>query len=242
MLARRGRAAGVRRPWPAGREASKHGGGPLSAWDTRAAEAYGHRASPPAAAAAASHAEYSERGNAPSRGQDGTAVCSPPRTRLPVPGGSEHQKPPARRGRANTARVDQPHRVRDLSRCLEAALWRDGGHDLTKDAARGVDQLRAEAYEGTRQANSAAVAQRLQAQRSRAKLVRRCSMPKDNGPKRPRGIPARDDPLGPRACAQRLTAISAQDVLECRDGYRPGRGALEAGRALTCDRPYGTDG
>jgi hypothetical protein len=46
----------------------------------------------------------------------------------------------------------------------------------------------------------------------------------------------------PLACAQRCTAIEAQDGLAGRDGSRPGRGALEAGRALPFDLPYGRDG
>jgi len=49
------------------------------------------------------------------------------------------------------------------------------------------------------------------------------------------------------ACARLLQALDAQEVLGCRDGYRPGRGAGEAVRALTLDqvqgrlgdRPYG---
>jgi RNA-directed DNA polymerase len=48
--------------------------------------------------------------------------------------------------------------------------------------------------------------------------------------------------LVPLACAKLLTAIYAQDVLECRYGYRPGRGALEAVRDLTCDLQYGRYG
>jgi RNA-directed DNA polymerase len=42
------------------------------------------------------------------------------------------------------------------------------------------------------------------------------------------------------AGAKLLPAIYAPDVLACSDGDRPGRGALEAGRDLTCDLPYGT--
>ena len=44
------------------------------------------------------------------------------------------------------------------------------------------------------------------------------------------------------ACAKRLTAIYEQDFLDCRYGYRPGRGALDAVRALTFDRQYGRYG
>lgn len=87
-----------------------------------------------------------------------------------------------------------------------------------------------------------ALAQRLQAQRYRATLVRRCDMPKANGQDRPLGIPAREDPLVPLACATRLTASSAQDVLAGRDGYRPGRGALDAVRDLPVALQYGRYG
>jgi RNA-directed DNA polymerase len=44
------------------------------------------------------------------------------------------------------------------------------------------------------------------------------------------------------ACAKLLTAIDEQDFLDGRDGYRPGRGALEAVRDLTCDLQYGRYG
>jgi hypothetical protein len=55
-------------------------------------------------------------------------------------------------------------------------------------------------------------------------------------------MPAREDQRVPWACAQLLTAIEAQDWLDGRDGYRPGRGALEAVRDLTFDLQYGPYG
>jgi retron-type reverse transcriptase len=92
------------------------------------------------------------------------------------------------------------------------------------------------------QANMEALAQRLKTQRYRAKLVRRCDMPKANGKERPLGIPALEDKLVQLACAKLLTAISEQDFLDCSDGYRSGRGALEAVRDLTFDLQYGRYG
>ena len=89
------------------------------------------------------------------------------------------------------------------------------------------------------QATMEAWAQRLHTQCSRATLVRRGAIPKANGPERPRGRPAREDTLGHRACAQLVTAIYAQDFLAWSDGYRPGRGALEAVRALPVALHYG---
>src|SRR5712691_10978880 len=59
---------------------------------------------------------------------------------------------------------------------------------------------------------------------------------------RPLGMPALEDTLGQLAGAKLLTALSAQDFLDGRDGSRAGRGALEAVRDRTCDRQYGRDG
>jgi RNA-directed DNA polymerase len=53
-------------------------------------------------------------------------------------------------------------------------------------------------------------------------------------------MPAREDKRVPLACATLLMAIYAPDCLDCRDGYRPGRGAVEAVRDLPVDLPYGT--
>ena len=76
----------------------------------------------------------------------------------------------------------------------------------------------------TCKANIEAVAQRLKTKRYRAKLVRRCYIPKANGKERPLGIPALEDKLVQLACAKLLTAIYEQDFLDWRYGYRPGRG------------------
>jgi len=51
-----------------------------------------------------------------------------------------------------------------------------------------------------------------------------------------------EDTLLQAACARLLTAIDAQECLAGRDGYRPGRGAGDAVRDLTCDRQYGRYG
>ena len=68
---------------------------------------------------------------------------------------------------------------------MEATLLRTCWDDLTKAAASGVDPGTAEDSAANLQANLEALAQRLQAQRYRATLVRRCSMPQANGKERP---------------------------------------------------------
>ena len=122
-------------------------------------------------------------------------------------GGSGPQKPPALRGIANTATAAKRHRLRDLSRWLEAAVLFHCWHALNKEAASGVDGGTAETDAVTRHGNITALAQRLKTKRSRAKLVRRCDIPTEHGPERPGGRPALEDKRVPLACAKLLTAI-----------------------------------
>jgi RNA-directed DNA polymerase len=161
---------------------------------------------------------------------------------MPDTVGPDPHEPTSLRGIANKARADKRPRFRDLSRCLDANLLRTCWDDLNKAAASGVDHVTAEDYAANLQANIEALAQRLKAQRYRAKLVRRCYIPKANGQERPLGIPALEDKLVQLACAKLLTAIYEQDFLDCSYGYRPGRGALEAVRDLTFDLQYGRYG
>jgi hypothetical protein len=103
------------------------------------AEAYGDRERPPDASGASSPAEDAERGKATYMGTDVTAGRRPHRTRAPDTGGPATRQPTSLRGRADQAKADTPHRVRDLYGCLNVecllACWRD----LNEDAARGVD-------------------------------------------------------------------------------------------------------
>jgi hypothetical protein len=101
-------------------EPTLHGG----TWD-RQAEKYCHRESPPETAGGSYHAEYSEVGKAHYRGKDVTEVRSPPRQLLPDTVGPEAQKPTSLRGIANKAKADTRPRLRDLSRCWDAALLLD---------------------------------------------------------------------------------------------------------------------
>ena len=181
-------------------------------------------------------------GKAHYTGKDVTEVRRPHRTLLPDTVGPDHQKPTSLQGIANKARVNKQHRFRDLYRCLDAELLLACWQDLNKEAASGVDNVTAEAYGANLHANIEALVQRLKAQRYRAKLVRRCYIPKENGKVRPLGIPALEDKLVQLACAKLLMAIYEQDFLDCSYGYRPGRGALDAVRDLTFDLQYGTYG
>jgi RNA-directed DNA polymerase len=104
-------------------------------------------------------------GKAHDTGKAVTAGRRPHRTLLPDTGGPDHQKPTSLQGLANKARITKPHRVRDLSRCLDAEWLLACWQDVNQEAASGVDHVTAEAYGANRHANIEAVVQRLKAQR-----------------------------------------------------------------------------
>jgi RNA-directed DNA polymerase len=133
---------------------------------------------------------------------------------MPDTVGSDQHEPTSRRGIANRANARQRHRFGDLYRHLDAAFLLSGWGDLNQDAASGVDEVTAQAYQENLEANIQALAERLKTKRYRAKLVRRCYIPQENGEQRPLGIPALEDKLVQLACAKLLTAIYEQDFLD----------------------------
>ena len=71
---------------------------------------------------------------------------------------------------------------------------------MNQDAASGVDGVTAAQYQENLEENIQALVRRLKTYR--AKLVRRCYIPKENGKERPLGIPALEDKLVQLACAR----------------------------------------
>jgi RNA-directed DNA polymerase len=167
---------------------------------------------------------------------------SPHRPLAPDTVGSDPRKPTFLRGIANEARADKRHRFRDRYRCLNVKRLLECWGDLNKVAASGVDGGTWHAEAAHLQANVEALVERRQQKRDRAKLIRRRDIPQGNGQARPLGLPVIEDKLLQAACARLLNAISAQEVLACRDGSRPERGAGEAVHDLTFDLHYGRYG
>jgi group II intron reverse transcriptase/maturase len=118
------------------------------------------------------------------------------------------------------------------------ACWKD----LNKNAASGVDKVTAEAYEQDLDANIQNLAKRLKHKRYRAKLVRRCYIPKGDGKERPLGIPALEDKLVQIACAKILSAIFEADFVDTSYSYRPKRSAKEAIQDLKFNLQFGKYG
>ena len=105
-----------------------------------------------------------------------------------------------------------------------------------------MDKLTAEAYEENLEANIEALAERLRTKRYRAKLVRRCYIPKANGKQRPLGIPALEDRLVQLACVRLLSAIFEADFLDLSYGYRPNRSAKDVVNDLRFNLWFGRFG
>ena len=161
---------------------------------------------------------------------------------MPDTVGSDQHKPTSLRGIANRAKACKHHRFRDLYRNLNAEFLLSCWGNLNKAAASGVDEVTAQAYQENLEVNIQALVERLKTKRYRAKLVRRCYIPKENGKQRPLGIPALEDKLVQLACAKLLTAIYEQDFLDSSYGYRPNRSAKEAVADLTFNLQYGCYG
>ena len=125
---------------------------------------------------------------------------------------------------------------------LNAGYLLDCWADLNKSAASGVDRVTAEAYKKNLEANVKALAERLKQKRYRAKLVRRCYIPKENGTERSLGIPALEDRLLQLACAKILSSIFESDFAETSYGYRPNRSAREAIEDLQFNLQFGKYG
>jgi RNA-directed DNA polymerase len=156
--------------------------------------------------------------------------------------GLDQHGPTSLRGIANRATQSKDHRFQNLNRCLNAEFLRECWDDLNQDAASGVDGITAAEYQENLDSNIQDLVKRLENGSYRAKLIRRCYIPKENGKERPLGIPAVEDKLVQRACAKLLNAIFEEDFREFSYGYRPGRGAKEAVSDLTFTLQYGSYG
>jgi group II intron reverse transcriptase/maturase len=161
-------------------------------------------------------------------GKDLTEVRSAQRKLIPDTVGLEQYEQTSLRAIAIKARAHAKHRFRDLYRCLNTRFLLHCWKDLNKNAASGVDKVTAQAYAENLEANIQALVERLKAKRYRAKLVRRCYIPKENGKERPLGIPALEDRLLQLACAKLLASVFESDFLDASYGYRPNRSAKEA--------------
>ena len=103
---------------------------------------------------------------------------------------------------------------------------------LKRRAAPGVDGMTVADYEQGLAERLRELCERVQSGRYRPLPVRRTYIPKADGGQRPLGVPALEDKIVQGAVAEMLSAIYEADFLDCSYGFRPGRSAHQALRAV----------
>jgi len=111
---------------------------------------------------------------------------------------------------------------------------------IRSNAAVGVDGVTKEAYGEDLETNLRDLHERMKAMRYRHQPIRRVHIPKEKGKTRPIGISCIEDKVVQGALHELLGLIYEQTFLDCSYGFRPGRSAHDALRAL--DRAIHTDG
>jgi group II intron reverse transcriptase/maturase len=122
--------------------------------------------------------------------------------------------------------------IRTLAHHIDVEFLHVAYQGTRKDGAAGVDGQSAKAYEADLGRNLQALLDRFKSGSYYAPPVRRVHIPKADGSMRPLGIPTFEDKVLQRAVAMVLGAVYEQDFLDCSYGFRPGRSAHQALRAL----------
>src|ERR687898_3598314 len=120
-----------------------------------------------------------------------------------------------------------------LNHYLDVDWLREAYRRLRKDSAPGHDGRTLADYGQDLESNLQSLLDRAKSGSYVAPPVRRVHIPKGTGKEtRPIGIPTTEDKLLQRAVTMLLEPIYEQDFLDCSYGFRPGRSAHGALRAL----------
>jgi RNA-directed DNA polymerase len=130
------------------------------------------------------------------------------------------------------ARTEPEGRFHSLAHLLDVPALEAAYRSIRKDAAVGVDGVTKDQYGQDLERNLQDLHARLTSKRYRHQPIRRVHIPKDGGRTRPIGISALEDKVVQDAVRHVLEAIYEQDFLDCSFGFRPGRNAHGAIRAL----------
>lgn len=174
--------------------------------------------------------------------KDLTEVRSTQRKLTPDIAGLEFRKHTSLRGLVTTAKEKPQHRFQNLYHLINPNLLLQAWQRLNKHAAIADEELTYAEYEANLLPNLIKLNDRLKAKRYKAKMVKRVYILKENGKKRPLGIPALEDKIVQRAAAMILESIYEQDFIPTSYGYRPNLSSNMAVSDLTFQLQYGTIG
>lgn len=130
------------------------------------------------------------------------------------------------------AKRDPDARFNSLAHLLDEEALGRAFRRIRKDAAVGVDGITKEQYGQDLEGNLKGLHERLRTMRYRHQPIQRVHIPKGNGKTRPIGISSVEDKIVQGALREALEAVYEQDFLECSYGFRPGRSAHDALRAV----------
>jgi group II intron reverse transcriptase/maturase len=119
-----------------------------------------------------------------------------------------------------------------LAHLIDEDFLRAAFQRTRKDGAPGVDQLDGQTYAVDLDDRIRDLHHRLRAGQYRAPLVKRAWIAKENGKRRPLGLPTFEDKIVQRAVHSILNAIYEREFLDFSYGYREGRSAHQAVREL----------
>jgi len=123
-------------------------------------------------------------------------------------------------------------KILSLAHRIDVPALERSFHRLRKDAAVGVDGVSKAGYGEELERKLQDLHRRLKSRRWRHQPIRRFHIPKGEGKTRPIGISCLEDKIVQDAVREVLEAIYEQDFLDCSYGFRPGRSAHDALRAL----------
>lgn len=103
---------------------------------------------------------------------------------------------------------------------------------IRRDAAVGIDGVTKEAYGENLETNLRDLHGRMKSMRYRHQPLRRVEIPKEGGKTRSLGISSMEDKIVQDSLRETMEAIYEQDFLDCSYGFRRGRRAHDALRAL----------
>ncbi len=135
---------------------------------------------------------------------------------------------------AERAKREPAARFNSLAHLIDGELLAGAYRRLRKNAAVGVDGITKEQYGQELQSNLQGLHERLRTKQYRHQPIRRVHIPKERSQKtRPIGVSTTEDKVVQNALREVLEAIYEQDFLDCSYGFRAGRSAHDAVRALT---------
>lgn len=118
--------------------------------------------------------------------------------------------------------------LKTLAHYIDREWLDESWRRLNKRSAYGIDKISAKAYSENLSENLDLLLKEMKTGSYRPSPLRRVYIPKDNGKRRPLGLPTLKDKLAQQAVSMILVEIYEQEFLPMSYGYRPGRTAHDA--------------